>query len=130
MAIRKPLVWLGSSIGQLPSTDLLDANSPTPINLTLINGWTGTCQYLKTSEDIVLLIGLISKASKPSTSEIIGTLPSNYRPAFTVRQYTSDEAGQVLGIEVNSSGQVIWRSLGKSPGSSTNLGINLIYLGS
>lgn len=130
MATRKPLVWLGSGIGQLPATDLLDANSPQPINLTLVNSWTGTCQFLKTSEDIILLVGLISKGSKLTTGEIIGTLPNGYRPTFTIRQYTSDESAVVFGVEINTAGQVIWRGLGKTPNSSTNLAINLIYLGS
>lgn len=81
-------------------------------NLTMINSWVvydagvqfSTPQYIKTSDGVVQLKGLI-RAGSTTYDSVIGTLPAGFRPKGRILA-TTPNAGGYARIDVLSNGEI------------------------
>lgn len=87
-------------------------------NLTLQNGWTtydsvySAPSYIKTSDGVVVLKGLIKNSNTSAEGKVIATLPVSYRPSATLVFPSSAYLNSYARIDVNSNGEIIYISGG------------------
>jgi len=98
----------------------LTVNSLTWANLNLQNGWTAynsgysTPSYIKTSDGIVALRGLVSNAGSPTDGQIIATLPEGYRPSGSLIFPASTAPSSYARLDINANGDIVYRTGGSS----------------
>ena len=106
------------SVTSLPAR--LTVNSLAWTNLVLQNNWSAynsgysTPSYIKTSDGVVVLKGLISNSGTPTDGQIIATLPVGYRPSGALIFPASTAPTSYARLDVDASGNIIYRAGGSA----------------
>ena len=82
---------------------------PTPINLTLTGGWTGTMSYLKnTPTNLVSLVANITAGSSALTQSAIATLPFGFKPSQikSVLAWNHTQQKIITGFVISNGGAI------------------------
>lgn len=86
--------------------------------LILRGDWTdysnsyNSAAYTKTKAGLVMLKGLVKNASSPSAGDIIGSLPSDYRPSGRLIFGTSTSSNTTARVDVNPVGDIVMSTSG------------------
>ncbi len=102
----------------------LTVNSLAWASLVLQNNWTAynsgyaTPSYIKTSDGVVVLKGLIKNTGSPTDGQIIATLPEGYRPSgaliFAASTAASTAPSVDARLDIDASGNIIFRNGGSA----------------
>jgi len=65
-----------------------------------------TAGYTKTSAGVVLLRGMVKKATPVTQGDVIGVLPSNYRPSGTLIFQTSTNNNVASRVDIYANGEI------------------------
>lgn len=113
-------VFTNSAGSVTSSAARLTVNSLAWASLALQNGWTtydatyNSPSYIKTSDGVVVLKGLIKNSGTPTDGQVIATLPVSYRPSANLIFPAVTYPNNYARIDINANGEIIFRAGGSA----------------